>query len=265
MTKLNKSDPPGSCWTEANKATYLPKLRRITDKIDEQEIKDCLVKYAETIELIHVRYPNMGHERADWALAMALSPEWYGDALTDRLQNSMLVSALLLTVTAAYFVEPPLENNDTDSYRTFIYFTGACNMFFMLSIMVGIFFIENAMSRAYAQSERFVLIIKFYTYKDISQVFMAIGSALFPIVLAVPMWELFKDVDANILMALTAFYVFATLYVMVRTTVAAKKEQTRRLNMFLTLTDPKDSRLLPCFYPPDADMQPEDFKDMYQM
>lgn len=263
-SKVQESDL-GSAWRESNVTETLPKLRRILDKTDEKEIKDSLVKYAETIELIHSRYPNMGHERADWALAMALSPEWYGEALTTRLQNSMLVSALLLTVTASVFMEPPLDNKESDSYRCFVYVTGICNMFFIISIMVGIFYIENAMNRAYTPSERFVLIIKFYSYKDISQVFMSIGSALFPIVLAIPMWELFVDVDANILVAFTACYVVATIYVMTRTTIAAKAEQTRRLGMFLALTDQATSRLLPCYYPPDADMTPADYAEMYKM
>jgi hypothetical protein len=251
----------GSNWDEPS---FIPKLRRILDRTDAQEMKDCLVKYAETVELIHSRYPDMGPERADWAVAMALSPEWYGEELSNRLQNAMVVSALLLTVTASIFISPPLENHNTNSYRCLIYVTGLSNMLFIISIMVGIFFIENAMSRAYTKSERFVLIIKFYAYKDISQVFMAIGSSLFPIILAIPMWELYLQLDANILVAFTVCYVLATIYVMARTTAAAKAEQRRRLSMFLTLTDPATSRLLPSNYPPDAELQPEDFREMYQ-
>ena len=254
-----------NCWSEKNLDEFLPKIRRILDKKDEQEIKDCLVKYTETIELIHARYPNMGHVRADWALAMALSPDWYGEALSTRLQNAMLVSALLLTVTASIFIAPPLSDNTSTSFRVLIYVTGACNMFFILSIMTGIFFIENAMSRAYGESERFTLIIKFYTYKDISQIFMAIGSALFPIILAIPMWDLYLDIDANILIIFTVIYVLATIYIMIRTSMEASKEQARRLSLFSILLEPETSRLQLCYYPPDATMKPDDFKAMYQL
>jgi hypothetical protein len=247
-------------WSKQN----LSKLRRILDKTDEEELKDSLVKYAETVELLNARYPAMGFaERVDWAMAMALSPEWYGEGLTTRLQNAMLVSALLLTVTAAIFIEPPIEDNTSNSYRCLIYVTGVANMLFIMSIMLGVFYIENAMSRAYGQSERFVLIIKYYAYKNISQTFMAIGSALFPIILAIPMWELYKNVDAGLLYAFTAAYVLATLFVMVQTTIGAKVEQDRRVALFSTLLDPKTCRLLPEYYPPDADMQPEDFQGMY--
>ena len=254
-----------SCWMETNKdCDYLRKLRRATNISHEGEIKVALIKYAKTIELIISRYPNMGKERADWALAMALSPEWYGDVLTDRLHNSMLVSALLLTVTAAYFTHPPLTNVDSYAYTTFIYVTGICTMCFMLSIVFGIFFIENAKSRAYTQNERFVLIIQFYIYKDLCQILMAFGSILFPIVLVIPGWQAYLPLDAVILFFVVIFYAALSAYIMLSTTLAAKAEQTRRLNLFLTLTDPKDCRLLPYYYPPDADMQLEDLKIMYK-
>ena len=265
--EMQKNTPTDtcSCWSESKIKEFLPKARRILDRKDEQEIKDCLVRYAEMIELIHSRYPTMGPARAEWALAMALSPDWYGEGLTTRLQNSMLVSALLLTVTAVIFIEPPLEDPMSASYRVLIYVTGVCNMLFIMSIMTGIFFIENSMSRAYGDSERFALMMKFYTYKDISQIFMSIGSALFPVILAIPMWELYVDVDANILVAFTSLYVVATIYVMLRTTAEAAKEQARRLAMFQALIDPITSQLLPCYYPTDADMSVEEFKAMYAM
>jgi hypothetical protein len=249
-------------WSKQN----MSKFRRILDKTDEQEVKDSLVKYAETVELLNIRYPAMGFaERVDWAMAMALSPEWYGEGLTTRLQNAMLVSALLLTVTSTIFISPPISDNSTNSYRCLIYVTGIANMLFIMSIMLGVFYIENAMSRAYGQSERFVLIIKYYAYKNISQTFMAIGSALFPIILAIPMWEQYKNVDAGILYVFTSLYVLATMFVMIQTTIGAKIEQDRRVAMFSTLLDPKTCRLLPEYYPPEADLQPEDFAAMYSM
>ena len=253
-----------SLWANPEK-DFLLKMRRIFDKTDLSEIKQSLIKYAEMIELTHCRFPDMGPVRADWAVAMALSPEWYGGELATRLQNSMLVSALLLTVTSTMFISPPLANFETIAFRVLIYFTGICNMLFIMSIMLGIFFIENAMSRAYGESERFVLIIEFYLYKDLSQIFMAVGSALFPILLAIPMWEIFKHIDANILIAFTTAYVVAFVYVMGSTTAGAKREQMRRLGMFQSLIDPQTQRLLPRYYPDDAEMQPEDYRQMYSM
>ena len=77
------------------------------------------------------------------------------------------------------------------------------------------------------------------------------------------MWEKFKQIDANVLIAFSVFYVLATLYVMLRTTLEAQKEQFRRLGMFMELVDKTDGRVLPCFYPDDAELQPEDFKAMF--
>lgn len=259
----NSKSTEENCWSQVGNTVFQGKMRRIFDRTDLTEIKGCIIKYSETLELVNCRYPNMGPARSDWALAMALAPEWYGDELTTRLQNSMVVSALLLTVTAAIFIDPPLDNKEAIAFRCLIYVTGACNMLFIMSIMTGIFFIENAMSRAYGQSERFCLIIKFYFYKDIAQIFMAIGSALFPIILAIPMWEKFKMVDANILIAFTIFYVLATLFVMIQTSLAAQTEQFHRLGMFLDLVDKSTGRVLPCYYPDNADMQPDDYKAMY--
>ena len=126
--------------------------------------------------------------------------------LTKRILILHLIT-LLLTVTATIFVEPPLEKNNKTSFHVL------CNMIFIMSIMTGIFFIENAMSRAYSHSDRFVLIIKYFIYKTVSQYFMCIGSALFPIVLAIPMWELYIDIDANILIAFTMTYIVVGCYI----------------------------------------------------
>ena len=236
---------------------------RIFDTNDEQVIRQALVKYTETVELIHARCPTMRYEIADWALAMALSPEWYAGALTDRLQNSMLVSALMLTVTAELFYDPPLDDENSPTYRVLVYLAGICNVCFLLSIMVGVFFIENAMSRSYCQSERFILIMKYYTVKDASQVLMCMGSFLFPVVIAVPIWEKYRLLDAYLLTVVTGLYVLLTVGVVIWTTMGATAEQERRLALFRPLIDPTTSRLHTRYYPPDAVMQPQDFAEMY--
>lgn len=178
----------------------------------------------------------------------------------------MLVSALLLTITAAYFVEPPevLQPKDSTSFRAFIWICGICNVLFTLSIVSGIYYIENAMSRAYGQSERFYLIMKFFEIKNVSQIFGAIGNMLFPIVIALPMQQTLLDIDAYCLWGLTAFYVIFGLYVMILTTSAAAKEQARRLARLSTIIDPQTSYLKPEYYPADAAMTIQDYEAMYR-
>lgn len=248
-------------------AAHLKKLRKLLNMKDESEIKEALLTYSETIEIIHSRFPNYGPSRADWAFAMAMSPEWYGDKLTERLQNSMLLSALLLTVTAAYFLEPPetILPKDSAAFRGFIYMTGFCNLLYLLSIVFGIFFIENAMSRAYGASERFALIMKFYIFKDLTQIFMAIGSALFPVCLAIPMWKSYLQIDAYILLIFTIIYLVAVVLNMAYTSKIASNEQHRRVQMLQEFIDPETSRLKPEYYPNDADFTPEDYREMYTL
>lgn len=240
-------------------------LRRILDMKEEDKINDALMTYSEIVEVIHAYWPNWGPSRAEWALAMAMSPEWYGDDLSSRLQNSMLVSALLLTITATYFVEPPEQLGDRDShvFRGFIWVCGLCNMFYILSIVCGIFFIENAMSRTYGQSERFYLIMKYFEIKNLAQYFSGIGNVLFPIVLALPMQKTFLDVDAYLLWAFTGVYAFITLVIMIITTLAALKEQSKRLERLHEIIDMETSRLKPEYYPKDAIMSIEEFQAMY--
>lgn len=113
----------------------LADLRKALDKCSLEALKNALVLYTETIELINSRFEKTmsRDDRANWALAMAMNPEWYGSAFSDRLQNTMLVSALLITVTASLFLSPP-DSLPEDGVSTGIFFfvTGTCNIFFHL-------------------------------------------------------------------------------------------------------------------------------------
>ncbi|KAJ1397481.1 hypothetical protein B484DRAFT_259543, partial [Ochromonadaceae sp. CCMP2298] len=128
----------GSLWEGGGSAEFHAKLRFMTDKTDVAEIKEALVKYTETVAQVEARFPAItGNDRISWAIAMALSPEWYGEGLNNRIQNSMLVSALLLTVTASIFVYPPSQPESFAAYRCVGYFSFLCNVLFIASIMTG--------------------------------------------------------------------------------------------------------------------------------
>ncbi len=135
------------------------------------------------------------HEVVDWAIANAFTEgSWYGDSLTTRLQNAMIVSALLLTVSAAFFISPP-DLNYT-SKRVFSYACGVCSLLFMLSIIAGVQFIENAMSRPYSNYDRFNLIVIQYFHMNFSQVCAYLGAIIFPIFLAIPISSNYVQSDA---------------------------------------------------------------------
>jgi len=92
-----------------------------------------------------------------------MAPDWFGEALSTRINNTMLVSALLITVTTALLLYPPqyaLPNGDDDSpeditsLRAFMYICSICNLMFIVSIVMGVAFVENAMSRAYTEADK---------------------------------------------------------------------------------------------------------------
>mmetsp|Transcript_20102 Transcript_20102/g.33627 ORF Transcript_20102/g.33627 Transcript_20102/m.33627 type:complete len:97 (+) Transcript_20102:32-322(+) len=93
---------------------------------------------------------------------------------------------------------------------------------------------------------------------------MALGSACFPIILAVPMWDLFLDIDADVLVVLTVTYVVCTMAIMIITSNGASVEQAARFGKFQSLLDPSTCLILPEYYPPDAEMQLEDHRAMYR-
>ena len=112
----------------------------------------------------------------------------------------MIVSALLLTVSATFLISPP--ELDATSQRIFAYACGISSLLFMLSIVLGVQFIENAMSRAYSEYDRFNLIVRQYFYMNFSQLCAYLGGVSFPVFLAIPISSNNQRVDAFILYVL---------------------------------------------------------------
>lgn len=78
----------------------------------------------------------------------------FGDALTTRINNTMLVSALLITVTTALMLYPPQyalpdgfggDANSNPNTRAFFYIASICNLTFIASIILGVAFVESGM------------------------------------------------------------------------------------------------------------------------
>ncbi len=243
----------------------IKKLRRALDVVSIEDINSVLCKYEEIVALIECRFPNISiAAKADWALAQAMNPAWFSDSLSTRMNNTMLVSALLLTVCASYFIAPPdcLEQGSM-ARDVFCYICGLCNILFLISITFGVIYVENAMSRAFGQSERFALLMSQYAVKNASQTTMVIGSLLFPVMISIPMYENFGDINASIMWG---FYFVGFLLMFIANlycTREAAAEQLRRINLFLPFCD-KENRLRPEYHPSNAPMTFQDWKDMYQ-
>lgn len=189
---------------QSSKERYLPgefmKLQRALDLVGTESVDNALCTYEKYTALIECRFPNMDPmAKADWSIAAALSPTWFSDSLTTRMNNTMLVSALLITVTAQYFLSPPSTmDTNGDAYSAFYFICGLCNLLFMISITFGVIYIENAMSRAFCESERFALIMSQYVVKNVAQTTMVIGALLFPIMIAIPMYSTYSQSDSTI-------------------------------------------------------------------
>jgi hypothetical protein len=137
-------------WSAATKN----KLRRVLHIADEDENRNIMLKYSEMYELFDANFPTWAvRTKVDWCVACALAPNWFGDDLSTRINNTMLVSALLITVTAAFLLEPPqyaipdysdeADGPTNGSTVFFFYMTSICNLMFIISIILGIAFVEN--------------------------------------------------------------------------------------------------------------------------
>lgn len=165
----------------------------------------------------------------------------------------MLLSALLITVTAAFFIVPPQldigdgQKNDTD-LRLFYYACGLANSFFMISIVVGISFVENALSRSYTDSDEFELIISQYFYKNVSQFTSVFGAWIFILSLTLPMWNMYKQLDCIVFTALSGLVVVYLAYIQSTMSGEASAKQFYRIQKFKPLVDEGDGMMCGCLY-----------------
>jgi hypothetical protein len=193
----------------------LQTLRRCFDLEDEKEIEACYMIYTKCVEMFRAygqtRDKTLNKRQIiDWCLPAAICPEWYTDSLVNRLNNTMLVSALLITVTAVNVFDPPdgFESSNQHGFRAFVLINAITTFIFLFSIFFGIFFIENAMSRTYGKIERLILIKEFYIYKDFSQFLMGIGVAAFPFACTAGSFAIMEKLDAWIVIIFSALCKF---------------------------------------------------------
>lgn len=212
--------------------------------------------------------------KVDYSMSYSINPDWYGECLIGRVTNNILMSTLLLVVTGPYFLEPPFEDPEEGDplFRAYFYTAGILNLLFLASTVFAICFIENGMSRGYGRSERLVLTIKQYHLKDIAQTLTIVGTIIgLPLFLALPMWNLYGNDDANTMMVITTLFSVILLGVFGKYTVQAGGEQNSRIEHFLSIVDMTDGRLLKEYYPARIHendgityLGPEDYKSMYE-
>lgn len=231
-------------------------LARAFDCDDDEDLLERVEMYVAIVEQLRAQTAVQAkRDVIDWAVAYAFTKgEWYGETLSTRLQNAMIVSALLLTVTASFFISPP-ELSEV-SQRIFSYACGVSSLFFMFSIVFGIQFIENAMSRCYTESDRFNLIVKQYKFMNLSQVFSYIGGLSFPIFLIIPVYSNYVKTDAIILYVIMILGFLVLLAIQLLTQSQGGASQQDRIDVMQNLCD-DNGQLHVDFYPKKAKWQPK--------
>ena len=246
-----------SKWYEGKKNKNLLILQKCLDKYSKDDINKVLMDYTQAVELLMSKFPEMPVGiRKGWAIAHALKPDWLGDALAKRVENSMLVSALLLTVTASSFVSPVGYSQLTARFLINCYLNGICSALFLVSIVLGVCFLENGMNRAYCWSDRFCLIIQQYSVRGNAQQCARIGVLMFPMTLILPMQSTYIQIDSYVLYVLCFLCVAYLLFTQVRCMFAAQNSQNIRTTMLVKITDP-EGRLLSDFQPFLSDAKEE--------
>jgi len=180
----------------------------------------------------------------------------------------VLISALLITVSAALYFTPPqldiVDGVSVSSYnlRAMYYLTSFADLFFMISIICGVCFIENALSRAYCDADKFVLIIDQYFYKNASQLSSILGALLFMVSLFVPMWLSYSTDDCFVMTVVGVLTFMWVISVQIVTSREASEQQDIRTQKFLRIVNSKDGRLLPRYYP-SGRLTQEDLSKLY--
>jgi hypothetical protein len=141
----------------------------------------ALDKYEKVHSLIHNSFPNMAPwTKCDWGVNYVLNPRFFDEEMKTRLGNTMLVSALLITISASSFLGgPPGDGASSDNLvRAFSYAMYVSTMLFVLSIFFGVGFVESCLSRAYCESDRIRVTAKYYNVFGLTEVLMEIGAVI---------------------------------------------------------------------------------------
>ncbi len=125
------------------------------DDLSTLEVANIIVKYNKVYSLYVDRFSQMPMmARLDWAVNIVLRPAFFDEDLISRINNTMLVSALLVSISGSNFISPPYQEMHEDNYRGYSYILFIATIFFLLSIFLGVFFVDN-MSRAYNDKDRY--------------------------------------------------------------------------------------------------------------
>jgi hypothetical protein len=124
------------------------------DELSTLEVANMIIKFNKVYDIYATRFSQMPvTDRLDWVVNIVLRPAFFDDDLMSRINNTMLVSALLVSISGSNFISPPFQDMHEDNYRGYSYILFIATIFFLSSIFLGVFFVDN-MSRAYNNKDR---------------------------------------------------------------------------------------------------------------
>lgn len=168
-------------------------------------VADFIFKYKLPVQasffssLCEVNSSKERHLIISWALAYACTDgDWYKERLEKRIESSIVVSALLLTITVDAFLNPPGQDSCAISSRLYAFVSGILSVILLVSIIYGSFFVENSICRPYGKEERLRMVLIQYRYRSLSIMLSSWAAALFPIFLATRVYDNYPLSDAII-------------------------------------------------------------------
>jgi hypothetical protein len=119
----------------------------------------------------------------------------------------------------------------------YVYLNGLQSLLFLISITLSVSYIEGAMNRPYAPDDRFIMIMKYYIYKDLSQIAAFSAALMFPSSLVLPIWATYDRKHFWIMLFVTLVGTMVAIWHQLRTTNEAAFWQKRRCSRMSSFVD----------------------------
>eukprot|EP00600_Ochromonadales_sp_CCMP1393_P012450 CAMPEP_0174998462 /NCGR_PEP_ID=MMETSP0005-20121125/1520_1 /TAXON_ID=420556 /ORGANISM="Ochromonas sp., Strain CCMP1393" /LENGTH=250 /DNA_ID=CAMNT_0016253097 /DNA_START=64 /DNA_END=813 /DNA_ORIENTATION=- len=111
-----------------------------------------------------------------FAIIYCYCPQWFHETISTRINNQMLVSALLVTLCGSFFLYPPDYSDHYNIEYKVWYFANFIAVSALLSaVLFGYFLLESAIYRPIRDIDRVVAVAKFKYIQTYGDAMMLIG------------------------------------------------------------------------------------------
>jgi hypothetical protein len=120
-----------------------------------------------------------GFSLSEWAVQYALNQEYFQGQFIQRLHNTILIGALLVSISASQFLDPPpalSQEGASSEARVGAHLLGLATVLFSSGLMIGLGLLD-AQSRGLTKLARFQTIMRFYPVLGILRFAFLIGTA----------------------------------------------------------------------------------------